>query len=237
MMAIPAIDIRGGACVQLVGGRYDAERVRLDDPVAVAQHWSRAGFRALHVVDLDAATERCPNTSVVSQIIGSTRVPTQVGGGLRTNETVSDALGFGAARVIVGTRAITDETWLATLAAEYPDRIILAADVRDRRVVVRGWQETIELDVIDVVRRVQDLPIAGLLVTAVHKEGLMQGPDLDLINDVVGASRLPVYASGGIASMRDLREIQLRGAAAAVLGMALYTNVLDPRAVAEEFGA
>jgi phosphoribosylformimino-5-aminoimidazole carboxamide ribotide isomerase len=235
MMAIPAVDLRGGMCVQLVGGEYAEERVRLEDPVGVARDWARYGFRRLHVVDLDAATGRGSNQPLVAEILAETPVAIQVGGGVRHESQVDDLLAKGACAVVVGTRALEDDDWLAELATTYPNEIIVAADVRDRRVVTRGWTRTLPRDITDVAQALSGLPLAGMLVTAVHREGRMQGTDLFLIEDVVEAASFPVYASGGITSLADLRSLAERGVAAAIIGMALYTGALDPWHVAEEF--
>ena len=236
MIAIPAIDLREGACVQLVGGSYDAERIRLEDPAAVARHWEHEGFTRLHVVDLDAATGRGRNADVVREVLRATEAETQVGGGIRTLERIEAVLRDGARRVVLGTRAVEDLDWLAEMAAEFPDTLVVAADVRERRVVTRGWGKTTGRNVLDLVAELNSLPLAGIMVTAVHREGLMQGTDLPLMEDVVEASDHPVCASGGIGSIGDLRALEDRGVAAVVIGMALYTGAVVPHVVAEEFG-
>ncbi len=235
MIVIPAVDLRGGRCVQLVGGDYASERIRLEDPVAVASEWVQVGFSRLHVVDLDAATGRGANGDVIRTLLHESVVPVQVGGGIREAVDIEQHLENGATWVIVGTRAIEDEGWREEMAWRFPDRLIVAADVRERRVVTRGWSTTSHHDVIDFVRDVSTLPLAAVLVTAVHKEGLMDGTDLPLMEEVADASACPVFASGGVSSMDDLRALAHRGLAGAVLGMALYTGVLDARRVAEEF--
>lgn len=235
MLAIPAIDLRDGHCVQLVGGDYTKEAVRLDEPLRVAQQWVAAGFSRLHLVDLDAATGRGSNRDLLREIILRSGVPAQVGGGVRSGDAVDTLLDDGADRVVVGTRGVEDPEWLAEQAARYPQRIVLAADVNGRTVVTRGWAKETTRDVLDLIRELEHLPLAGLLVTAVHKEGKMQGTDLALMADVVDAAPWPVIASGGVSSMLDLQALEDRGIAAAVLGMALYTDALDARVVAEEF--
>ena len=235
MIAIPAIDLREGACVQLVGGSYDRERVRLQDPVAVARRWYDDGFRRLHVVDLDAATERGSNASVVQQILETSSASVQVGGGVRSSEQVDALIAAGARNVVVGTRAIEHPEWLAELVARHPHAIIVAADVRGRAIVTRGWRTTLATDVAAFVRDVDALPLAGLLLTAVHLEGEMRGPDLTLVEEIATSTSIPVIASGGVGTLGDLRALAERGAAAAVIGMALYTGALDARAVAAEF--
>lgn len=235
MIAIPAVDLREGACVQLVGGEYANERVRLADPVGVAREWTRYGFRRLHVVDLDAATGRGSNRHIVAELMRDSTADLQVGGGVRSSSQIDDLLAGGARAVVVGTRALEDVDWVARIATTYPNEVIVAADVRDRRVVTRGWTRTLPRDIVDVTEELNSLPLAGLLVTAVHREGKMQGADLFLMEDVVEAASFPVYASGGIATANDLRSLADRGVAAAIVGMALYTGALDPWQTAEEF--
>lgn len=237
MLAIPAIDLRDRHCVQLVGGDYQDESVRLDDPVAVARRWAAAGFSRLHVIDLDAATGRGDNRDLVREILRHVTLPIQVGGGVRDDEALASLLEDGADQVIVGTRGIEDPHWLIEQAAHAPGRIILAADVRDRLVVAQGWTARTRLALADVIAELAEAPLAGLLVTAVHKEGKMEGTDLPLIEDAVQSSPWPVIASGGVGSMQDLRNLEERGVSAVVLGMSLYTETLDARVVAEEFAA
>jgi phosphoribosylformimino-5-aminoimidazole carboxamide ribotide isomerase len=232
---IPAVDLRDGRCVQLIGGSYDREAIRLDNPVAVAECWAESGFRALHVVDLDAATGRGSNRDVILQILEKTGCEKQIGGGIRTTEDVADLLAAGADRVVVGTRALEDPYWLAEVAAQNPERLIVAMDIRDRVVVTRGWSVNYNRDYRDVINDLCNLPLGGLLVTAVHREGLMNGTDLPLMRDVVGRSTLPIQASGGIATVEDLRALTSAGVADVRVGMALYTGVLDQRSVIEEF--
>ena len=235
MIAIPAVDLRDGVCVQLVGGSYQQERVRLDNPVDVARSWERYGFNRLHVVDLDAATERGSNLAVVRSLLSESGIPVQVGGGVRTGDLVEELLEAGASQVIVGTRAIEEQDWISNLATRHPGEIIVACDVRERRVTTRGWSQTLPVDILDVVEELNGLPLGGLLVTAVHREGQMQGTDLPLMEDVAESSNFPVFASGGVATMHDLRALEHRGMAGVVIGMALYTGALDPVVVAGEF--
>lgn len=237
MIAVPAVDVREGACVQLVGGAYESERVRLDDPPAVARGWAACGFARLHAVDLDAATGRGRNAAVLRALVRAAGVPVSVGGGVRDDASLAAWLDAGAATVVAGTRAVEDRDWLASAAARHPGRLVVAADVRGRTVVTRGWAAGGGPDVLAFAASLAGLPLAGLLVTAVHREGRLRGPDVPLVRDVAAVTALPVIASGGIATMDDLVRLQEAGAAQAVLGMALYTGALDARAVAREFSA
>ena len=235
MIAIPAVDLRDGACVQLVGGSYAEERVRLDNPLEVMRNWENFGFTRLHLVDLDAATGHGTNFPLIRDLLGEAGVPVQVGGGVRSGERVDELLAAGAHRVIIGTRALEEREWLAELASRHPGELVVACDVRERKVTTRGWAHTLPFDILDVVEELNALPLGGLLVTAVHREGQMQGTDLPLMEDVVEAANFPVFASGGVATMQDLRALEHRGAAGVVIGMALYTGALDPFVVAGEF--
>lgn len=235
MIAVPAIDLREGACVQLVGGAYEHERVRVADPLAAARHWAQCGFARLHVVDLDAATGRGGNARVVGALLEATAASVSVGGGVRSHAAVEAWLLRGAATVVTGTRAVGDPAWLAGVAERHPGRVVVAADVRDRSLVTHGWAARGTPSPEAFVAALAGLPLAGVLVTAVHREGRLSGPDLALVELLVAATRLPVIASGGIATLHDLERLQDAGAAQAVIGMALYTGALDPRAVAREF--
>jgi phosphoribosylformimino-5-aminoimidazole carboxamide ribotide isomerase len=237
MIAIPAIDLREGACVQLVGGSYAHEAVRLDNPIEVARGWMRAGFQRMHVVDLDAATGRGENAGVVRDILEDIPASIQVGGGIRSGDTIERLLQEGASWIVLGTRALEEPEWLAGTASTFPGQLIVAADVRERQVVTRGWARTLSRSVLDVVEQLNDVPLGGVLVTAVHREGQLAGTDLFLMEDVAELSAHPVIASGGISTVGDLRELAERGIAAAVIGMALYTGALDARSVAEEFAS
>jgi phosphoribosylformimino-5-aminoimidazole carboxamide ribotide isomerase len=237
MIAIPAIDLRDGACVQLVGGSFEQERVRLRDPVAVAMRWRDAGFTRLHVIDLDAATGRGSNAAVVSALVATNGLSYQVGGGIRDATAVERWLTRGASTVVVGTRGVEDPGWLAEQARRHPGRIVLALDVRGGRVQVRGWTADVSASLSDVLRRLEGAPLAGVLVTAVDVEGRMTGPDLPLMRQARAATTLPLVASGGIASLDDLTALESARVDAAVIGMALYTGGLDAVAVARRFGA
>lgn len=236
MIAYPAIDLRGGRVVQLVGGRPEEERVSLPDPLEVAARWRDAGFRALHVVDLDAALGHGSNRAAVERLLAESGLPAQVGGGIRDDATAAALLDAGAARVIVGTRAVTDRAWLEALAARHPGRVVVAADVRGDEVVVHGWTAGAGLGALEFLESLAPLPLAAILVTDVAREGRLAGVDADRFGALAAATRHPLQAAGGIASLDDLRALAARGVAGAVLGMSLYTGAVDAAAAAGEFG-
>jgi len=235
MIAIPALDLRGGACVQLAPGSYDEEVIRIPDPVGVAIAWRQYGFRHLHVVDLDGVAGRGNNTAEIQAILGSTDVEVQVGGGIRSQDLIERTLNDGAQRVVIGTRALEDPDWLTEMSVMFPGCIVVAADVRDRKILSHGWTRTHPKLVLDLVEDLNGLPLAGVLVTAVHREAAMRGTDLPLMEDVAEAADFPVFASGGLGSLSDLRALADRGVAAAIIGIALYNGAMDPWVVAEEF--
>ena len=234
MIVTPAVDLRNGRCVQLVGGAYDQQMVELDDPVGVAARWESDGFDTLHVVDLDAATNRGSNAEVVERILDSASADVQVGGGLRSTESVDRMISAGAARVVLGTRALEDRAWLENVVSAYPEQVVVAADTQGSAIVTHGWVKRSAKSLEAEISALNDLPLAGLLVTAVHKEGLMNGPDLDLMREVVALSDHPVQASGGIATIDDIRSLAELGISSAIVGMALYTGALSAAQIHEE---
>lgn len=235
MIIFPAIDLRRGAVVQLVGGSPDEEKVRLSDPAGRARDWVAAGFRALHVVDLDAALGDGSNREHVAAILNAVEVPVQVGGGVRDRESVDALLELGADRVVVGTRAVEDPAWLEELAAELPGRLVVAADARDGSVVTHGWTAQTGLSVAALLNRLEVLPVAGVLVTDVGREGRLQGANVAGFAELASWTRHRLLASGGITTLDDLRGLRDAGVAGAVLGMALYTGALDAAGLVAEF--
>jgi phosphoribosylformimino-5-aminoimidazole carboxamide ribotide isomerase len=231
VIVFAAIDLLAGEVVQLVGGRPQSMRIRLTDPVAVAQQWVKAGFQALHVVDLDAARGTGNNREVIEAILDAVNVPVQVGGGLRELSQISQIIERGAARVIVGTRAIEDSIWLQQVATELPNRLIVAGDVNQRHIVTRGWTHETNLELEAVFESFNALPLAATLITDVSREGQMTGINRNLFEWACSRSRHPVYAAGGIRDLDDLRVLEQAGAGGAVLGMSIYTGAIDPAAL------
>jgi phosphoribosylformimino-5-aminoimidazole carboxamide ribotide isomerase len=235
MRVYPAIDLQGGACVQWVGGVKDAEKIRLPDPLEVAHRWKSAGFKVLHLVDLDATLGTGSNGGVIASILKDSGLEAEVGGGIRDVDGIQRLLDLGAGKVIVGTRALEDPRWLEEMAFQFPGKLVLAADARGRQVVTRGWTRTLTQDVGALIAGVDPLPLAAILVTAVHVEGRESGTDLSLMSELVETTGHPLQASGGIASMEELRKLASVGVAGAVLGMSLYTGKIDAKAAAREF--
>jgi phosphoribosylformimino-5-aminoimidazole carboxamide ribotide isomerase len=230
MRVYAAVDVRHGQAVQLVGGRPEAERIRIPDPAGVARRWLDHGFRHIHVVDLDAALGDGANNQAVAAIANAVagRGTLQLGGGIRDEAAVARAIALGADRVVVGTRAVEDRAWLEAVAIANPGRIVLAADVKGGIVLSRGWTEATGLDVVAFLQPLDVLPLAAILVTDVDREGQEAGGDTALFRRLIAATRHPVVAAGGITTPEDLAALARAGAAGAVLGMALYSGRIEP---------
>jgi phosphoribosyl isomerase A len=224
VIVIPAIDVRGGRAVRLVRGRPEAETVYGDDPVEVAGRFAADGAERLHVVDLDAALGAGDNGVVIRRLIGSCRVPVQVGGGLRSQDAVEAALEVGADRAVVGTAA-TEPAFVRQLVDRFADRVVVAVDVDDDLVRVRGW--TVEGGRIDdLLPRLHDAGAPRFLITAVGRDGTLEGPDLGLYQRVARLTDRPVLASGGVRTTEDLRSLSHVGVEGAVVGTALYEGTI-----------
>jgi len=236
VIAAPAVDLKGGRCVQLVGGKPDEVAVSLPNPIAAAERWYGVGFGTLHVVDLDAALGIGDNLGIILDLISATPADTQVGGGIRTDERAEILLDAGADRIVVGTRGLDDPTWLAGLARAYPGRVMVALDTKDGRILRRGWTEESPLEISTYLPGLAALPLAGILSTNVAREGRLQGIDRDACREVIELSPHSVWASGGVTTMDELDYLDGAGAAGVVLGMALYTDTLNAGDVAARWG-
>lgn len=236
---LPAVDLRAGRVVRLHQGDFAREKAYSDDPVAVAMRFADAGARWLHVVDLDAARSgRRSNAAVISAITAAVedRVHVEVAGGLRDAATVASILSSGAARAVIGTAALRDPALIADLVSTHgADRIAVAIDVRDGRAVGQGWApDATGVDVAEAIEQLAKVGVTTFEVTAIDRDGLLGGPDLELYRDVVGLGRGSIIASGGIAAMEDLRAVRAQGCAGAIIGRAIYESRLDLAAVLAE---
>ncbi len=227
-LVIPALDLKDGRCVQLVGGDPSRKLVELDNPVEVARRWEELGARRLHLVDLDAAIEGNEvNRPLVEEIITTLSIPVQLGGGIRSVAEARRFLELGAAKVILGTAALEKPEILQQISEEYgKERIIVAVDAKEGYVVVRGWRRKTRLRATEAARMYARYA-EELLFTNVSVEGKMQGVDLKAVSEVVRATSARVIVSGGIASLEDIRKVKELGASAVVIGSALYTGRID----------
>lgn len=235
MMIIPAIDVKGGKCVQLVGGKPGTEKVVIDDVMGVARKWQDAGAEILHMIDLDSALGTGDNERLVEMVAASVSIPVQVGGGVRSVEKVQRLFDIGCERVIVGTRAIQDRKFVEEVSNEYPDGIVVAIDSVADEVLIKGWQEGSGRNLLTVARDLETLPIFGFLYTNVEVEGRLQGIDPKPIQALIRATSRPVIVSGGITDTIDLDTLRRMGAHSAVVGMAIYTGRIDFRKAVRSF--
>lgn len=235
MIAIPALDLHGGTHVLRAPGLAGREVARLGDPLAATRELARLGFTRLHLTDLDAATGRPSNEAIVREVLTEWNGETQVGGAYATTDDVRSALEAGARYAIVDTRVVADHDGPAELASQFPGEVIANAVVRNRRLGVRRGNRVHERYVVDWAEEMAGVALAGLLVTVADRAGRAEGPDFALLEDVVESADCPVLAAGGIASLADLRALEERGLAGAVISTALHTGLLNAWLVAEEF--
>ncbi len=233
MEIIPAIDLRDGKCVRLVQGRYDQETIFGDDPAAMASHWEAQGAQRLHVVDLDGAREGVPrNLGAVGEIVRAVRAPVELGGGLRDLKTIERALELGVDRVVVGTAAL-DRARVQQLVEAVGERLVAGIDAREGRVAVRGWQETTEVEPLALARELAALGVRWFVFTDILRDGMLHGPNTAALRRIVESVDASVIASGGIATIEHVRAVREAGAAAAIIGTALYAGRLTLRAAME----
>lgn len=228
---IPAIDLKGGKCVQLVQGVPGTEMVSLDDAIAVADDWVSQGAKTLHIIDLDGAFcgER-KNAETVEKIIRRHNVKIQVGGGIRDYETAKYLLGIGVTRVILGTAAIKNPGLVKELAKEFgPDAVMVSLDSKKGEVLIDGWTESTGKGTLQMATLYEELGAGSILYTNVDVEGLLKGVDANPVKDLASQVRIPVIASGGIASLEDIVTIKNTGAAGIVIGSALYKHLFTLR--------
>lgn len=228
MMVIPAVDILDGNVVTLVGGKPGTEKVSLPDPRQVALDWEEKGAPMIHLVDLNAAMDRGDNFEAIASILARVKVPIQIGGGIRTTEKAETLLNLGASRVVVGTRAVTDPDWLEELSLSNRHKIVLALDLRDGKVQVKGWKESSSRSVEEVLEHTEGLPLAAVLHTNINVEGKAAGIDAEQLAEFVAMCPHPVIASGGVTTMNDLIKLEEIGVGSAIVGLALYAGTITP---------
>lgn len=228
MDVIPAIDLIDGRCVRLYQGDYAQTEVFNDNPVAVAQQWVEQGATRLHLVDLDGAKSGKPeNWQAIAAIGQAVDVPIQVGGGLRDRDRVAALFDLGVRYAILGTAAVDNPELVSTLSAEFPGRIIVGIDARNGKVATRGWLETSEVDAVTLAQQMAQRGAAAVIYTDIHRDGTLQGPNIDALRTMAEAVAIPVIASGGVGTLRDvlaLLPLEIQGVSGVIVGRALYTG-------------
>ena len=231
MLIIPAIDLKDGQCVRLQQGRKDAVTVYSENPSATAKKWESSGAKVLHVVDLDGAFSGSQkNYSRIIEIRKAVKMVIEVGGGIRNISTVDKLLSAGIDRVIIGTSAIEDAQFVTDACNKFPGRILVGIDANDGKVAVKGWEEVSAIDAMELAKRVEMIGVSGIIYTDISRDGMLTGPNLPALEEMVKNVNIPVIASGGIANMEDIRNLlKIPGLWGAITGKAIYSGSLDLR--------
>jgi phosphoribosylformimino-5-aminoimidazole carboxamide ribotide isomerase len=234
VILFPAIDVKGGACVRLVRGEMASATVFNTNPAAQAEAFAAAGFRWLHIVDLDGAfAGRSVNGDAVRAIRRAVDLKLQLGGGIRDRAAIDYWLDLGIERIVLGTAALRDPELVRAAAADHPGRVVVGIDARDGRVAVEGWAEASDMPAADLAKRFADAKIAAIVYTDISRDGALTGVDADATAAFAREAGLPVIASGGVASLADIAALKAReaaGIAGVICGRALYDGRVDPSA-------
>lgn len=232
MILFPAIDLKEGKCVRLIEGKMSSATVFNDDPTAQALAFERQGFEYLHIVDLDGAFAGAPmNALAVEAILAELKIPVQLGGGIREMRTIARWLHKGVSRVIIGTAAVRDPALVREAARLYPGRIAVGIDAKDGFVAVEGWARTTRVSALDLGRSFEDAGVAAIVYTDISRDGVLKGLNIEATLALADALTIPVIASGGLASLKDIERLlqpDCRKLAGAITGRALYDGRLDP---------
>ncbi len=237
MILYPAIDLKDGHCVRLQQGLMDKATVFSLSPADQARQFAAQGFNSIHVVDLDGAFEgRSVNAEAVSAILAAVQIPVQLGGGIRTLDSISLWINRGVARVILGTAAVRDPALVRQACARFPGKIAVGIDAKDGHVAVQGWAETSDLSAVALARRFEDTGVAAIIYTDIGRDGMLTGLNLDATAEIARAVKIPVIASGGLAGIEDIKRLvspRYAMIAGAIAGRALYDGRLDAKEALE----
>lgn len=231
MIVIPAVDIKNGKCVRLSQGRMDAETIFSEDPAAMAEKWENEGAELIHVVDLDGAIEKKPqNLETIKAILQRVHVPIQVGGGIRSIDTIRMFLDAGVRRVIIGTEAIRNPEMVSAACRLFPGRIVVGIDARGGLVAIEGWTHTTRIKAVDLARRFENVGVTAINFTDIHRDGMQTGPNIPETQRLAEAISIPVVASGGVSVIEDIMSLlplESVGVTGVITGKALYSGTLD----------
>ena len=230
MLIIPAIDLKDGRCVRLFRGEMDKETIYFEDPVAAAQHWLSEGARFIHIVDLNGAVEGHPvHTKAVAAICRQPGLSVELGGGLRSIEAVESALNLGVSRVVIGTAAYDNAEFLRDLCKKFPGKVVVGIDARDGKVAVKGWKETTAMEAVELAKRCEADGATRIIYTDIDRDGTREGVNLEETLKIAIAVKIPVIASGGIATLEDIKKLlplEKDGVEGVIVGKALYSGTV-----------
>jgi phosphoribosylformimino-5-aminoimidazole carboxamide ribotide isomerase len=223
----PAIDLRGGKCVRLQQGDYDRETVFGDDPAAIARQWAEQGARHLHLVDLDGARDGQPrNMAAVADILKAVNLECELGGGIRSAETIRELLDLGLTRLVIGTLAIRQPDWFRSMCREFPGQMVLGIDARDGKVATHGWLQTSDMAATSLAQQFSKEPLAAIIYTDIATDGMLTGPNVAAMAEMQAAVDLPVVASGGVTKAADVVQLAKIPMAGCIIGRALYERTI-----------
>lgn len=235
MILFPAIDIRGGKCVRLIQGDYAQEIIYGDSPTEMALLWEKQGAEYIHIVDLDGAkTGDSANRLAIQEVAKAVSIPIQVGGGIRSMDIIDDHIESGVSRIIIGTAAITNRSFLKQAVAKYGDKIAVSIDARNGLVATDGWTETSDTKAIDLLKDLEEIGVKTVVYTDILKDGMMQGPNFEELRTVDEASSIDVIASGGVSTKEDIEKLGQMDLYGAIIGKALYEGALSLEELLED---
>lgn len=231
MLIIPAIDLKKGKCVRLQQGLMDKATVYSDDPATTARQWQAAGAELLHVVDLNGAFAGVPkNLDAIRSIRSAVKMSIEVGGGIRDLPTIESLASLGIERIILGTAAIEDPKFVQEACAQFPGRIIVGIDAKDGLVAIKGWAEVTQVKAVDLALQMQDHGVIAIIYTDIRRDGMLSGPNIEATRDLAKALHIPVIASGGVHTMKDIEDLMAvrhAGVTGVITGKAIYSGSLD----------
>ncbi|MEW6066692.1 MAG: 1-(5-phosphoribosyl)-5-[(5-phosphoribosylamino)methylideneamino]imidazole-4-carboxamide isomerase [Nitrospirota bacterium] len=229
MFIIPAIDLKDGKCVRLLQGRKDAVTTYSNNPVATAKKWESCGAKLLHIVDLDGAFTGNPkNLDSIIKVRKAVRASLQVGGGIRGIGNIMKVFSSGVDKIIIGTAAIEDPEFLTYCCNKYPGKILVGIDAKNGMVAIKGWEEVTSLTAKDMAQRLAMIGVAGIIYTDISKDGMLSGPNIEAIKEMVEGVNIPVIASGGVSNMDDIKNLlKIKNLWGVITGKAIYTGTLD----------
>lgn len=231
MIVIPAIDLKEGNCVRLEQGLMERDTVFNDDPGAQARAWQDQGAELLHIVDLDGAFAGEPkNRSAIEMIVRAVTIPTQLGGGIRDLATIEAYLSLGIGRVIIGTAAQRNPELVKEACAKFPGRIVVGIDAKDGMVAVQGWAEVTGITAVELAKKFEGFGVSAIIYTDISRDGMLQGPNIEATRQLAEAINIPVIASGGLSSLRDIENlmaIESAGVTGVITGKAIYTGAIN----------
>lgn len=226
MEIIPAIDIKGGKCVRLTQGKFEQQHLYSNDPVKIAKRWQDEGAKRLHIVDLDAARVGMPqNQAIVRDIMRRTGLPIQLGGGIRSGELAQRMINIGVDRVILGTAAATDPL-IGAIFTNLGDKAILGLDAANGMVAIQGWAQATQLAAVDFAQNMVHKGARRIIFTDIARDGMLNGPNLAALREIVQAVKVPVIASGGVATLKDIEDLKALGVEGVILGKSLYEGTI-----------